>query len=318
MDLHPKSIIEDFDVNYGRMNAMLGVEVPHTSANVQTSIPYTDIDPPTELFKNSDSAAPLGTLKDGTQIWKITHNGVDTHAIHWHMFDVQLINRVGWDGMVKAPDPNEVGWKDTIRMNPLEDIIIAVRPIIPNVPFDLPNNIRPLDPTMPLGSTMGYMNVDPTNEPAPVTNKLVNFGWEYMWHCHLLGHEENIMMRPMGVAVAPKAPDNLTGTYGKSGVTLTWSDQSINETGFVVERSTSLTGTWTRIGTVTNDLAVKNTTNATVTFLDQSVSKKRTYYYRVSAFNTIGYTQTYTAPAAGYPTITETSQPTGSFTITTN
>ena len=64
---------------------------------------------------------PIGTLGDGTQIWKITHNGVDTHAIHFHLFNVQLINRVGWDGIVKPPDANELGWKETVRMNPLED-----------------------------------------------------------------------------------------------------------------------------------------------------------------------------------------------------
>ena len=26
---------------------------------------------------------------------------------------------------------------------------------------------------------------------------MYNFGWEYVWHCHLLGHEENDMMRPL-------------------------------------------------------------------------------------------------------------------------
>ena len=61
-------------------------------------------------------------INDGeTQIWKVTHNGVDTHAIHVHLFNVQLINRVGWDGAIRPPDPNELGWKETVRMNPLED-----------------------------------------------------------------------------------------------------------------------------------------------------------------------------------------------------
>ncbi len=313
MDMQPKSIIEDFDPDYGRMNAMLGVEVPHTSATVQTSIPYTDMDPPTEIFKNSDAAVPLGTMADGTQIWKITHNGVDTHAMHWHMFDVQLINRVGWDGMIKAPDPNELGWKDTIRMNPLEDVIVAMRPIIPNVPFDLPNSIRPLDPTMPLGSTMGFRNVDPTNQPANVTNRMVNFGWEYVWHCHLLGHEENIMMRSMVVTVAPKAPSNLTGLAGKTGVTLTWQDKALNETGFLIQRADSANGPWTNVGTVTGSQG----NSGTVTYIDKSAGKKKTYYYRVLASNTTGYTQTYTAPTVGYPTMTENSQPTNTVTVVT-
>ena len=30
----------------------------------------------------------------------------------------------------------------------------------------------------------------------------MNFGWEYVWHCHLLGHEENDMMRPIKFNVA--------------------------------------------------------------------------------------------------------------------
>jgi len=319
MDLQPKSIIEDFDVDYGRMNAMLGVEIPHTSATVQTSIPYRDVDPATEVFKNSDAAAPIGTLADGTQIWKITHNGVDTHALHWHMFNVQLINRVGWDGAIKPPDPNEVGWKDTVRMNPLEDIIVAMRPIIPNVPFDLPNSIRPLDVTMPLGTTTQFFGVDPTNEPAPVTNQMVNFGWEYVWHCHLLGHEENIMMRPMIVAVAPKAPSNLaatvTGTTGQPGVTLTWKDNSLNETSFTVQRATAANGPWTAIATVPSTTGPQ--TGATVTYTDATVAKKTTYYYQVIASNVVGYTQTYAAPATGYPNMSADSAASNTVSATT-
>lgn len=45
-------------------------------------------------------------------MWKITHNGVDTHVLHWHMFNVQVISRVGWDGAVRAPDPNDSGGRN--------------------------------------------------------------------------------------------------------------------------------------------------------------------------------------------------------------
>ncbi|MGE5506993.1 MAG: hypothetical protein ACM3RP_00665 [Chitinophagales bacterium] len=318
LDLQPKSIIEDFDPEYGRMNAMLGVEVPHTSAVIQTSIPYIDIDPPTEVFKNSDAATPIGAPADGTQIWKITHNGVDTHALHWHMFNVQVINRVGWDGMIKPPDANELGWKDTVRMNPLEDIIVAMRPIIPNVPFDLPNSVRPLDPTMPIGSTNGFRNVDPTNQPAAVTNQLVNFGWEYLWHCHLLGHEENIMMRPMIVAVAPEAPSDLTakpaGILNTRRVKLTWRDNSQNETGFVVQRATAANGPWTTVGIAPAAAG----TGGTVTYADTGVARNRRYYYRVLATNVVGYPQTYAAPAAGYPHYPADSTPSSTVTVVTS
>ncbi len=96
---------------------------------------------------------PISDAADGTQIWRITHNGVDTHPIHFHLYDVQIVNRVTWDNIIIPTDANELGWKDTIRVSPLEDTIVALRPIIPQVPFEVPNAIRPLNPMMPLGST---------------------------------------------------------------------------------------------------------------------------------------------------------------------
>ena len=88
---------------------------------------------------------------------------MDTHPIHFHLFDVQVLNRVGWDGFIRLPDDNELGWKDTVRISPLEDTIVALRPVKPQVPFALPNSIRPLNPAAPLGldSTMGFSQIDP-------------------------------------------------------------------------------------------------------------------------------------------------------------
>jgi hypothetical protein len=184
--MEAKAIQELWETNYGRMNATLGVELPFTNANNQTTIPFGYIDPPTEIIQNGE-----------TQIWKITHNGVDTHAIHFHLFNVQLINRVGWDGAIRPPDPNELGWKETVRMNPLEDAIVALKPVLPLVPFAQPDSIRPLDPTQPLGATLNFWPQDPQGNPVTTVNEMTNFGHEYVWHCHLLGHEENDMMRPI-------------------------------------------------------------------------------------------------------------------------
>ncbi len=298
MNLQPKAIQELFDPDYGRMNAQLGVELPNTTGLNQTTIPYYMIDPPTELIKNSDAAAPIGTTSDGTQIWKITHNGVDTHAIHWHMFNVQVINRVGWDGMVKPPDANEVGWKETVRMNPLEDVIVALRPIKPNVPWDLPNSIRALNPAMPLGSPTGFTNIDPSGQPATVLNHEVNYGWEYVWHCHLLGHEENDMMRTMAFGVAPAAASNLSGTPGAGSVALSWRDNSVNETNWTIQRAASATGPWTNVATIPSTTGPA--TGATINYTDTPVASG-TYYYHIIANNVLGDTTTYSPPAAGYP-----------------
>lgn len=296
MNLTPKAIAEEFEQQYGRMNATLGTEMPNTNFQNQTTIMLGYVDPSTENM--TDSIAPIGQTGDGTQIWKITHNGVDTHAIHFHLFDVQLINRVGWDGSIRMPDDNERGWKDTVRMNPLEDCIVALRPVAPKLPFGIPDSIRLLDPTMPENSTGQFMNIDPlTGNPVTVTNKMTNYGWEYVWHCHLLGHEENDMMRPYHFSVNVSAPTAsvLTGTRDFGGqVNLSWTDPTpinyndittfgnpANEVGYNVMRapidSNGTVGAYTKVAAV-----MANNTAYTDTTADPNTS----YSYRVDAFNT--------------------------------
>ena len=214
--LEPKAMQDEmgeaYDIKYGRMSAMLGLELPRTVAGAANFMLYSYPSPAVEII--TDSMVPLTepSLGDGTQIWKITHNGVDVHTIHFHLFNVQLINRVAWDGAMFAPDANELGWKETVRVNPLEDTIVAMRPIYPNLPFKLPNSVRLIDPTKPAGAVLqggpgGYF--DPIGQPVTVTNHMVNFGHEYVYHCHLLAHEENDMMHAVTFAVAPEAPSSL-------------------------------------------------------------------------------------------------------------
>ncbi len=84
-----------------------------------------------------------------------------------------MINRVGWDGAIRPPDPNELGWKETVRMNPLEDAIVALRPVAPTgLPFAVPNSIRLLDLTQADGfHHESFSSIDPVTEPAiSVTN----------------------------------------------------------------------------------------------------------------------------------------------------
>jgi len=301
---------EAFDIDYGRMGGYLGVELPVTVAGAQKFTLYPYVSPPIEIQR--DSITALGTLGDGTEIWKITHNGVDTHPIHFHLYNVQLINRVAWDGAILPTEPNELGWKETLRVNPLEHTIVAMRPYAPTQPFDIPNSIRPIDPSMPLGEPLpggpgGFK--DPSSENAPVINHLVNYGWEYVWHCHILSHEEMDMMHSVVFAVAPAAPSNLTAVYntGPRRVTLTWKDNSHNETNFIVQRTSNPTGQWVDISIDVPGAAGKGTT---ITYEDRTVQNNRTYYYRVIAANVVGDTTQYAAPAIGYPNYSSNSTPT--------
>ncbi len=294
--LHDETNATDFEP-YGRMSGNIGVEAVPATPLAQTIILYPFVNPPTELFNGTnlprtDTVTPIATGDDGTQIWKITHNGVDTHPIHFHLYDVQLLNRVTWDNIIIKPDANELGWKDTVRVSPLEDTYFAIRPIIPTLPFEIPNSIRPLNPMMPMGDTSMFNNVDASGNPTdPIVNQLVNFGWEYMLHCHILSHEEMDMMRPVSVAVPPNVPDGLAFTLSGNGnnrhVQLAWNDNSINETAFVVQRNNG--SGWVDAGTVNSLLSAPNT-HGRVTFTDPaSYNAAAVSQYKVIAQNTIGY-----------------------------
>jgi len=284
MTLLDKTIQELFELDYGRMNATLGTELPMTNFTTQTTIPLGYIDPPTELLTDSKNVigAPVGTLGDGTQIWKITHNGVDTHAIHFHLFNVQVINRIGWDGTNRPPDPNELGWKETVRMNPLEIDFVALRPVSQNLPWPIPDSIRPMDVTMQpeMFDPMTFL-LTGTGTNADRMNHIINFGQEYVWHCHLLGHEENDMMRPMVLQVAPGTPNPLSAVVnGSGGVDLTFTDNSANEVGFEIQRDID--------PAFPNPTTISATASQPNTLFGESVPASDTpgtgnFYYRVRA-----------------------------------
>ena len=94
---------------------------------------------------------------------------------------------------------------------------MAVRPILPTIPLGIPDSKRPLNPMMPIGAKgsvagqvgsagieAGFNNTDVNGNPIdPIVNEVVNFHWEYVWHCHILSHEEMDMMRPQSV-IAPR------------------------------------------------------------------------------------------------------------------
>ena len=273
-----KAIVEGFDMDYGRMNAVLGTGLASGGPSVGTATPYSYANPPTDFILNS-LGKQIGSLGDGTQIWRVDHQGVDTHAIHFHLVNVQIINRVAIDGQIFAPDPNELGWKETVRMNPGQDVILAVRAMSMTLPWKIGVSVRPLEPSVPLGAQ--FMDANGTM----VTNTMQNYGWEYVWHCHLLGHEENDMMRPFVFQAAPSEVTGVTAAVGAGpSVAVAWANTATTPaaTMFTVERATDAAFTQNVV-----DVAVNNP--AAVAFTDTTVAAATTYYYRVRAEDTISY-----------------------------
>ncbi len=130
---------------------------------------------------------------------------------------------------------------------------------------------------------------------AQQSNVMTNFGWEYVWHCHLLGHEENDMMRPMSMIVQhtlPLAAGRPTATATPGQVALAWARNASNvfdslATGYMVQRANGTTGTVFSTISTSYD-------NNVLTYDDTSVAPSTGYNYRIVAFNGIG-----NAPASG-------------------
>ena len=95
-----------YDTMFGRMSGMLGLTNPNSALGFILPFPFSS--PPTDVVKGSLESTKIGELADGTQLWRIFHNGVDTHPIHTHLFTAQVISRVGQDGQV-APGRSPPG-----------------------------------------------------------------------------------------------------------------------------------------------------------------------------------------------------------------
>jgi formylglycine-generating enzyme required for sulfatase activity len=84
-------------------------------------------------------------------------------------------------------------------------------------------------------------------------------------------------MQQGGSKGVPSAPSGLTATaVSLSQINLSWTDNSDNEIGFIIERKAGTVGTYVPIGNVSADVT---------TFQDTTVICATTYYYRVKANN---------------------------------
>jgi hypothetical protein len=90
----------------------------------------------------------------------------------------------------------------------------------------------------------------------------------------------------------PAAPDGAAASSNsETSVLIQWNDNSDNETGFTIERSSSASGTFTEAGTAAADA---------VQYTDTGLTTGTEYYYRVAAYNEGGMSP-YTAVVSAVP-----------------
>jgi spore coat protein A len=133
-------------------------------------------------FEASITETPrVGTIED----WVYINMTGDTHPMHSHLVTFQVVGRTPFDveayeaaygtpngvpggidptpfatGPMEPPEPTERGFKETVKANPGYFTTIRAQ-------YDLPDGVS-----------------------APQT---------YVYHCHIVEHEDNDMMRPFTV-----------------------------------------------------------------------------------------------------------------------
>jgi FtsP/CotA-like multicopper oxidase with cupredoxin domain len=159
-----------------------------------------------------------------TELWEIVNTTADAHPIHLHLVQLQILNRQAYDvrkydavyaaafpggaylsgygppldyttgnaralggnpdvtpylrGPIRPPAANEAGWKDTIVAYPGQ----VTRFVVRWAPTDVPAGTLPAQASYPFNPDGGH---------------------GYVWHCHILDHEDNEMMRQ--ISVVPNA-----------------------------------------------------------------------------------------------------------------
>jgi FtsP/CotA-like multicopper oxidase with cupredoxin domain len=167
---------------------------------------------PLALFINGqmyDAPVSENPRVGSTEMWEVVNLTGDTHPIHLHLVQFQLMNRqafqtgkyaAAWaaangamlplgmgqptvpvpvagylQGKPTLPLAYETGWKDTVQMNPGEVTRIVTR----WAPQDAPATVTPGTNAFPFDPTAGQ---------------------GYVYHCHIIDHEDNEMMRPYKVS----------------------------------------------------------------------------------------------------------------------
>jgi spore coat protein A len=178
-----------------RITRLAGRRIAATRSMTLVEIHDSSDDPLMVLVnnRNFDTTERTTVRKDTLEQWDLINTTVDAHPMHLHFTQFQILNRQKYDvaSYVEAaygaqpvqpntgssipvdpyllpgtttPPPNERGWKDTVLAMPGEVTRILV-------PFGA--NAVPGKPMAIQASHTG----------------------EYVWHCHIVEHEDNDMMQ---------------------------------------------------------------------------------------------------------------------------
>jgi spore coat protein A len=145
----------------------------------------------------------LGTIEDGSMVltdpitenpmlndvemWEIYNATADAHPIHLHLVSFQIVNRESFTGTLE--EKPQIQHNGTTGLGyRLTDVVLGA------------------DARLPEPNERGWKDTAVMN-PGEVTRVIARFDrpGKYVWHCHILSHEEHDMMREFFVGPMPAA-----------------------------------------------------------------------------------------------------------------
>jgi spore coat protein A len=151
---------------FGRLQTMLGTVDIDSATGLQGTLTFKD--PITERPQRGKA-----------EIWEFYNTTVDAHPLHMHLVDFRVIDRQVFTGAIE-PKVNSDGSNGAI-LDP-DSITLLGNPMAPSAwEAGKKDTVKAF--------------------PGEVTRVLVNFkrSGEYVYHCHILSHEDHEMMRPYEV-----------------------------------------------------------------------------------------------------------------------
>lgn len=173
------ALFEGMD-EFGRLQPLLGtVSNDLSGTNVATA--YTWFQPATET-----------PAYDSTEIWEIYNFTADAHPIHLHLVNFQILDRYDFNYDV-------TGTQATTQHNGVSGVAVEISNIHNLTPVSVGSEYVESAPKDMVTSLPG----DP--EGAQPSGQMVRIkvhfdkSGRYVWHCHILSHEDHEMMRVLQV-----------------------------------------------------------------------------------------------------------------------
>jgi spore coat protein A len=130
----------------------------------------------TKVYRDPVTETPkVGT----TELWEFHNTTADAHPIHMHLVDFRIVNRQNFKATLLPKKFNSDGSTGATVDGGEAGIDTSGQPIVPPLPHE----------TGRKDTVVCY--------PGQITRVLVSFpkAGEYVYHCHILSHEDHEMMR---------------------------------------------------------------------------------------------------------------------------